>query len=207
VRTLKLGSSATASHVVMELLRGSTLREVLAHRTALDVPAAVAVMVPVLAALHAAHAADVCHGDLKPENVVLEPDGAEDVVVKVLDLGGLPPAGEGDAVVGSAGYLSPEQAAGEVVDARSDVFGAGVLLFELVTGRPPFAAATPVATAYQIVHRPAPRVEDVRLAPLLDVAMAKAPADRFATAALFAQALADRVPPAALRDLRVARGA
>jgi serine/threonine-protein kinase len=182
----------------MEALAGTTLREVLVMRGPLGVDRALAALLPVLDALHAAHGEDLVHGDLKPENVFLErldPGGAQ---VKVLDLGGTPSAPGGEAIVGSAAYLSPEQAAGDALDARSDVFGAGVLLFELVTGRLPFAAPSPVATAYKIVHEAAPPVGDAGLQPLLDRALAKAPADRYPSAAAFADALAALVPDAAL---------
>jgi eukaryotic-like serine/threonine-protein kinase len=194
VRLLESGVDDAGAYVVMEYLEGATLREVLAVKGKLEVEAAVAVLQPVLGALHAAHAVGVNHGDLKPENVFLQRPGRDGVPVKLLDLGGLAPAPGDNAVLGSAGYLSPEQAAGESLDARSDVFGAGVLLFELVAGRPPFAAPGAVAAAYQVVHKPPPPVGDARLQRVLDVALAKSPADRFATAALFAEALAARFP-------------
>jgi serine/threonine-protein kinase len=208
VRLREAGVDGAGAYVVMEYLEGATLRDVLAVKGRLEVEAAIAVLLPVLGALHAAHALGVLHGDLKPENVFLQRPGPDGVTVKLLDLGGMAaaPGGEaegapgggpdGEVVFGSAAYLSPERAAGEAVDARSDVFGAAVLLFELVTGRPPFAATGPVATAYRIVHQPAPPIGDTRLQPVLDVALAKAPAHRFATAALFAEALAARVPGA-----------
>jgi serine/threonine-protein kinase len=198
VRILEAGTDPAGAYVVMEALEGTTLREVLAKRGPLDLPSALAMLLPVLDALHAAHAVSITHGDLKPENVFLERLDGGGARIKLLDLGGLPPGPEGDVVFGSAAYLSPEQAAGDVLDARSDVFGAALLLFELVTGRPPFEAAGSVATAYKIVHEPAPRVGDLRLQPALDVALAKSPADRFPTAAAFADALAPLAPDAAL---------
>ena len=198
VRILATGTDPAGAYVVMEALEGTTLRDVLARRGPLDLPTALAVLLPVLDALHAAHGLSVTHGDLKPENVFLEQLDGGGARIKVLDLGGLPPGPNGEVVFGSAAYLSPEQAAGDVLDARSDVFGAALLLFELVTGRRPFEAAGPVATAYKIVHEPTPRVDDPRLQPALDIALAKSPADRFPTAAAFADALAPLAPDAAV---------
>jgi serine/threonine-protein kinase len=198
VHVLEAGIDPSGAYVVMEALEGMTLREVLARRGRLDRDSVLAVLLPVLDALHAAHVRHIVHGDLKPENVFLERlDGAA-ARVKLLDLGGVPGGPSHDAVFGSAAYLSPEQAAGDALDARSDVFGAGLLLFELVTGRPPFEAPGAVATAYKIVHEPAPWVGDARLQAVLDVALAKSPADRFASAALLAQALAPLAPGAAV---------
>ena len=198
VRVLEARAAPEGAYVVMEAMEGATLREVLERRGRLDLAAALAVLLPVLDALQAAHAHGVVHGDLKPDNVFLERLGGAAPRVRVLDLGGVPAAAEGDAVVGSAGYLSPEQAAGEALDARSDVFGAGLLLFELVTGRPAFPATQPLAAAYAVVHRPAPRVGDVLLQPVLDAALATSPADRFPDAAAFAGALAPLAPDAAV---------
>jgi serine/threonine protein kinase len=198
VHILEAGTDPAGAYVVMELLEGTTLRDVLARRGRLDLDSALAVLLPVLEALHAAHDRDLVHGDLKPENVFLARAAGGVARVKLLDLGGFARGPGGEAIFGSAAYLSPEQASGDALDARSDVFGAGLLLFELVTGRPPFEAAGPVATAYQIVHQPAPRVGDVRLQPVLDVALAKSPADRFPGVAAFADALAVLAPDAAL---------
>ena len=189
VHVLEVGTDPSGAYVVMEALEGTSLRHALTRRGRLDRDTALAVLLPVLDALHAAHGRDLAHGDLKPENVFLQLLDGGGARVKVLDLGGVPIGLQGDAVFGSAAYLSPEQAAGEPLDARSDVFGAGLLLFELVTGRPAFEAPGPVATAYRIVHQPAPRVGDLRLQPLLDVALAKSPGERFPSAAVFAEAL------------------
>jgi serine/threonine-protein kinase len=198
VHVLESAGDASGAYVAMEGLHGTNLRDVLARRGRLDLTAAVAVVLPVLDALQAAHAADIVHGDLTPDNVFLEGLDGGGARVKLLDLGGMPVACGGDEVFGSAAYLSPEQAAGEPVDARSDVFGVGLLLFELVTGRPPFEGPGPVPIAYAIVHRQAPRVGDERLQPVLDVALAKLPGDRFPGVAAFAAALAPLAPDAAL---------
>jgi serine/threonine-protein kinase len=193
---LATGTDPAGAFVVMELLRGSTLRDVLARRGRLPLQGALAVLLPVLDALEAAHAAGLVHGDLTPDNVLLERLDGGGARVRVLDLGGFPPAPDGDTIAGSAAYLSPEQAAGEPLDARSDVFGAGLLLFELLAGGPPFDAGAPVATAYAIVHRPAPPVGDPRVQPVLDVALAKAPGDRYQGVAALRAALVALAPAA-----------
>ena len=198
VELLEAATDSAAAYVVMEHLEGKNLRDVLDRHGPLDVPSAVAVLLPVLGALHAAHGHGLVHGDLKPANVFVQRRGQGGARIQVLDLGGIAAAPAAEVIVGSSAYLSPEQAAGEALDARSDVFGAAVLLVALVTGRPPFASANPVATAYATVHHPAPRLDDPRLEPVLAVALAKPPGERFPTASLLADALAARVPEATL---------
>ena len=112
-----------------------------------------------LAALDSSHRAGIVHRDIKPANVMLTPSGD----VKVMDFGIARAVADASsamtqtaAVVGTAQYLSPEQARGEQVDARSDIYSTGVLLFELLTGRPPFTGDSPVAVAYQHVREEAP---------------------------------------------------
>jgi len=133
-------------YAVMELLRGENLRERMAKR-ALPWRTATAVAVAVARGLAAAHAAGIVHRDLKPENVFLLADGG----VKVLDFGlahrdpppgeGKPPAAE-ETLVGTALYMSPEQICGEPTDPRTDIFGLGVLLYEMLTGTRPFGRLT-----------------------------------------------------------------
>lgn len=189
VEVLASGTAAHGRYVVMELLQGTTLRAAVSRAGKADATTAVAVLLPVLEALEAAHRRGMAHGDLKPENVFLARRDGGGVVVKLLDLGAALPAAQG-VVVGSASYLSPEQVDGHAPDARSDVFGAGVLLFELLAGRPPFEASTALAAAYRVVHLPAPRLGHPALQPVLDVALAKDPVARFPRAAAFAAALA-----------------
>ena len=133
-------------YAVMELLRGENLRDRMAKR-ALPWRTATAVAVAVARGLAAAHAAGIVHRDLKPENVFLLADGG----VKVLDFGlahrdpppgeGKPPAAE-ETLVGTALYMSPEQICGEPTDPRTDIFGLGVLLYEMLTGTRPFGRLT-----------------------------------------------------------------
>jgi serine/threonine-protein kinase len=142
-------------YIVMELVEGRTLRDLLTDGSPLDVDLALEITAGVLAALEYSHRAGIVHRDIKPANVMLTPTGD----VKVMDFGiarALADANstmtQTQAVIGTAQYLSPEQARGESVDIRSDLYSTGCLLFELITGRPPFVAESPVAVAYQHVR-------------------------------------------------------
>src|SRR3954468_21320231 len=144
--------------LVMEYVPGHTLRSVLRERLRLSPGEALAVMDHVLAALAAAHAAGLVHRDVKPENVLVTPDGR----VKVADFG-LARAAAGATVtaatgpiIGTAAYLAPEQVRDGTSDARSDVYAAGVMLFELLTGRQPFSGDSAVSVAYRHVNEDVP---------------------------------------------------
>jgi serine/threonine-protein kinase len=200
VSVLDHGVAEQGPWLAMEYLEGSDLRRVLIRRGRLDVDSALAVFLPLLDALGAAHDHGVLHGDLKPENVFVARGEGGGACVKVLDFGArCQPSGD-EVIRGTAAYLSPEQASGEATDPRSDLFVAGVLLFELLTGHPPFLAPSALATAYRIVHAPAPRLEHRTLAGVVDVALAKDPRDRYPTTAAFAAALAPCAPPAGVSD-------
>jgi serine/threonine-protein kinase len=186
------GSGEVTPYIVMEYVEGRTLREVLAAEGRLMPPRAMEITAQICAALEQAHRAGIVHRDIKPGNVMLTPSGE----VKVMDFG-IARAVTGSsqtmtqtaAVIGTAHYLSPEQARGEHVDARSDIYSTGCLLYELVTGAPPFSGDTPVAVAYQHVREdpvPPSGVEpDVPAAidAIVLKAMAKNPANRYQTAA------------------------
>lgn len=153
------GQSQSVPFIVMEYVEGHTVRDILKGDIAAPIDEAVEIVVGVLTALDYSHHAGLVHRDIKPANVMLTPTGA----VKVMDFGiarALADAGQTmtqtHAVVGTAQYLSPEQARGENVDARSDLYSTGCLLFELLTGRPPFVGDSPVSVAYQHVREPAP---------------------------------------------------
>src|SRR5919107_3514783 len=150
--------------LVMELVRGRTLRDLLQARGRLTVGEAFAVLEPVLAGLTAAHRAGIVHRDIKPENVLIGHDGT----VKVADFGlarALTGTGQtshtGGVLIGTVAYLAPEQLERARADARSDVYAAGLVLFEMLTGHPPYGGDTPLAVAYQHVHHdvPAPSAE------------------------------------------------
>jgi serine/threonine-protein kinase len=158
------GSDQGLVFLVMELVRGRTLRDLLQARGRLTVAEAFAVLEPVLAGLTAAHRAGIVHRDIKPENVLIGTDG----VVKVADFGlarAVVGTGQtsqtGGVLIGTVAYLSPEQLERGRADARSDIYAAGIVLYEMLTGHPPFGGDTPLAVAYQHVHHdvPAPSVE------------------------------------------------
>ena len=149
------GNVVSLPYIVMEHVDGRTLRELLSDGRTLDVDLALEVTSGVLSALEYSHRNGIVHRDIKPANVMLTPAGD----IKVMDFGiarALADASSAmtqtQAVIGTAQYLSPEQARGEQVDIRSDLYSTGCLLFELLTGRPPFVADSPVAVAYQHVR-------------------------------------------------------
>jgi serine/threonine-protein kinase len=158
------GSDQGLVYLVMELVRGRTLRDLLQARGRLTVGEAFAVLEPVLAGLTAAHRAGIAHRDVKPENVLISVDGQ----VKVADFGlarAVAGTGQtshtGGVLIGTVAYLSPEQLERGRSDARSDVYAAGVMFYELLTGHPPYAGDSALAVAYQHVHHdvPAPSAE------------------------------------------------
>src|SRR4051794_8471164 len=176
--------------LVMEYVPGHTLRSVLRERLRLSPGEALAVMDHVLAALAAAHATGLVHRDVKPENVLVTPDGR----VKVADFG-LARAAAGATVtatngplIGTAAYLAPEQVRDGTSDARSDVYAAGVMLFELLTGRQPFSGDSAVSVAYRHVNEDVPEPSSVapgipaELDALVLAATARDPFDRPADA-------------------------
>ena len=183
--------------IVMEYVRGRTLREFIKGRE-LSIQDSVRYALGVLAALEYSHRSGIVHRDIKPANVMVTPEGN----VKVMDFGiaraladSAATMTQTQAVLGTAQYLSPEQARGEAVDARSDLYSAACLLYEMLAGRPPFIGDSPVSVAYQHVRElpePASRFNpDVTpaLDSVLEHALQKDKADRFQTAAAFADAL------------------
>ncbi|WP_298458896.1 Stk1 family PASTA domain-containing Ser/Thr kinase [uncultured Cellulomonas sp.] len=159
VITAPTGAVAHVPFIVMEYVEGHTVRDILRDGQAVPIEEAVEITAGVLSALEYSHHAGIVHRDIKPANVMLTPTGA----VKVMDFGiaraladSAATMTQTQAVIGTAQYLSPEQARGESVDARSDLYSTGCLLFELLTGRPPFTGDSPVAVAYQHVREPAP---------------------------------------------------
>lgn len=159
VFTEPTGVVAHVPFIVMEYVEGHTVRDILRDGHAVPIEEAVEITAGVLSALEYSHHAGIVHRDIKPANVMLTPTGA----VKVMDFGIARAVADSaatmtqtQAVIGTAQYLSPEQARGETVDARSDLYSTGCLLFELLTGRPPFMGDSPVAVAYQHVREAAP---------------------------------------------------
>jgi eukaryotic-like serine/threonine-protein kinase len=144
--------------LVMELVRGGTLRDLLRRRGRLRPDEAVALLEPVLGALAAAHRAGLVHRDVKPENVLIAPDGT----VKVADFGlaravAAPSTStQAGVVLGTVAYVAPEQVVRGAADPRTDVYSAGILLYELLTGVPPYSGDSAIAVAYRHVHDDVP---------------------------------------------------
>jgi serine/threonine-protein kinase len=185
------GEHVMVPYIVMEYVDGHTLRELMSSGRRLLPERALEIMDGVLSALDYSHAHGIIHRDIKPGNVMLTRNGD----VKVMDFGiaravadSQATMTQGNAVMGTAQYLSPEQARGEVVDARSDLYSAGCLLYELLTGRPPFQGENAVSVAYQHVSEnpTAPSLADPAVPPGLDAlvmkSLAKNPQDRYQTA-------------------------
>jgi eukaryotic-like serine/threonine-protein kinase len=188
------GGVVALPYIVMEYIEGRTLRELMHDGRPLDVETALDVTARVLSALEYSHRSGIVHRDIKPANVMMTPNGD----VKVMDFGIARAIADSSstmtqtqAVIGTAQYLSPEQARGETVDARSDLYSAGCLLYELLTGRPPFVADSPVAVAYQHVREEPqpPSVHNPAVPESVDRivlhALAKDRAARYQTAADF----------------------
>ena len=202
------GNDAGITYLVMEYVPGHTVRDVLRTHGALAPAQALAILDPVLEALAAAHRAGYIHRDVKPENVLISEDGR----VKVTDFG-LARAIEGadsgrtqGLLLGTVAYLSPEQVEHDETDARSDVYSAGILLFELVTGQVPFSAAAPMQVAYKHVHEDVPAPSTIRpglpasIDAVVERATRRSPDQRFPDASAFLERVRSvraTLPPAA----------
>ncbi|WP_327067640.1 protein kinase domain-containing protein [Kitasatospora sp. NBC_01302] len=202
------GMDQGSAYIVMELIRGRSLGSVLAEGGPLPVERAVGIAAAVCEALEVAHAAGLVHRDIKPGNVMITDDGG----VKVVDFGIARASASGQqltqtaSVLGTAAYLSPEQATAAEVDGRADLYALGCVITEMLTGEPPFSADTPVGIAFKQVSEQAPPVSLRRpeVPPALDhvVArlLAKRPADRPANAAAARAELLAAVPVAGAVD-------
>jgi len=143
--------------LIMELIEGGTLRDLITERGTLSTPLALSVLEPVLSALAAAHQAGLVHRDVKPENVLIGHDG----VVKVADFGLVRAIANASTtsdstILGTVAYLSPEQVATGASDSRSDVYAAGIVLYEMLTGVTPYLGDTPISVAYRHVNEDVP---------------------------------------------------
>src|SRR5271154_3806795 len=186
------GEDMSIPFIVMEYVDGKTVRELLNEGHRLLPERTLEIVSGVLRALEYSHQAGIVHRDIKPGNVMVTRNGD----IKVMDFGIARAMSDAQAtmtqtaqVIGTAQYLSPEQARGERVDTRSDLYSTGCLMYELLVGRPPFTGDSPVAIAYQHVREnpiPPSRL-DPELPPWADAivlkAMAKSPNDRHQTAA------------------------
>ncbi len=203
VAVREYGEQGRIRYIVMEFVKGRELRQLLRERGRLHLDEALSVLRQLLAALDCSHLHGVVHRDIKPSNLMV----VEPLHVKVMDFG---VARIEDAaftqvgtLLGTLSYMSPEQMGGEAVDARTDLWAAGVILYELLTGRLPFAGATSLEVmrnATQLPHTPVHTLLP-ELPPALDAVLARALAkqrdDRYATAAEFAQALEQAAAAAA----------
>ena len=178
-------------YIVMEIVEGDTLRDIIRMDGPMEVDRALGVMADVCGALEFSHKKGIIHRDVKPANIMISRDGA----VKVMDFGIARAVSDStstltttSSVLGTAQYLSPEQARGETVDARSDLYSAGCVLYEMVAGTPPFTGESPVAVAYQHVRETPepPSAVNPQVNRYVDAvvmqAMAKNPENRYASA-------------------------
>ncbi len=178
------GHEAQLPFIIMEFVDGVLLKDLI-KRGPLEVSEAVRITEGILTALEYSHRAGVVHRDIKPGNVMITKSGQ----VKVMDFGiaraisdSSATVAQTTAILGTASYFSPEQAKGESVDARTDLYSTGVVLFEMLTGRPPFRGDTPVAVAYQHVSETpvTPSSVNPKVSPAMDVVVARAlTKDRF----------------------------
>lgn len=204
------GQDGRHPFLVMELVEGGTLRELLEERGPMPPHAVAAVLRPVLGGLAAAHRAGLVHRDVKPENVLISDDGD----VKIADFGlvrAVAAAGitSSSVILGTAAYLSPEQVRDGNAGPRSDVYSAGILTYELLTGHTPFSGDTALSIAYQRLDNdvPPPSAEidgvPTQFDDFVACATARDPAERYADAIEMAADLASIVEELGLPDFRV----
>jgi tRNA A-37 threonylcarbamoyl transferase component Bud32 len=189
------GEDAAVAYIAMEYVQGTGLREYLNRKTTFEFTQLVRLMTELLDALEFAHQCGVVHRDIKPSNLIIADAGplkVADFGVAHIDMSDLTTTG---MVIGTPSYMSPEQCKGEPADARTDLFSAGVVLYELLTGQRPFTGSVH-AIAYKICHEdpvPPSQLSGLPLPPAIDAlvgrALAKRPADRFASARAFREAL------------------
>ncbi len=196
VNLIDVGLDGDVRFLVMEYVSGKTLKDLIKERGQLSPRVATEITIRILSALQHAHDNGIIHRDIKPQNILVQDDG----IVKVTDFGIARIADsvtltKGDVVMGSVHYLSPEQASGHPVDARTDIYSVGVVLYEMLTGRVPFDGENQVAIAMKHIHNMPPPIES--LAPdvpqsLIAVCMKalnKHPEYRYQTASSMAQDL------------------
>lgn len=208
VQVFDVGQEGDTRYLVMEWVDGTDLKRLIRERAPLPADEAVRVVLDLLRGLAAIHRAGIIHRDVKPQNVLIDRSGR----AKLADFGiartvrdtGLTETG---SVIGTAAYMAPEQATGRAVSPATDLYAAGVILYELLTGRLPFAGENPLEVLYQHVHEPPipPRRHNPAISPALEAvvlrALAKSPEERFRSAEAMAAALEaavvspQKVPP------------
>ena len=200
VRVYDSGQDSGTYFIVMEYIEGQTLSKVLKQEGALTMPTALRIGEDVAEALADAHKQNVIHRDVKPGNIMFTPSSG----LKVTDFGiaravtgSISDLTQTGTVMGTATYFSPEQAKGDPADYRTDIYSLGVVLFEMLAGKPPFYGDSPIAVAYQHVNEPPPTLHDVtdgaippELSNVVARLLAKRPEDRYQDAELLRQDLA-----------------
>lgn len=196
VNLLDMGQEGDIHYLVMEYVRGRTLKDVIRQKGALPPAVAAQIGIRILSALQHAHKNGIIHRDIKPQNILVHSDGH----IKVADFGIARVAGSNtisteDSVMGSVHYFSPEQARGESVTFASDLYSVGVVLYEMMTGQPPFDGETPVAVALQHISGKARPMSELNPAVppamerVVEKAMEKRPDKRYQSALEMAQDL------------------
>ncbi|WP_114856447.1 Stk1 family PASTA domain-containing Ser/Thr kinase [Brachybacterium sp. YJGR34] len=198
-QTTITGAQVTIPYIVMEYVEGRTLRELIDPEHPMDAHQAGEIMAALLSALEYSHRSGIVHRDIKPGNIMINDAGA----VKVMDFGIARAIADAtsamtatQAVMGTAQYLSPEQARGQLVDARSDIYSAACVMYEMLTGRPPFTGDTPVSIAYQHVREEPqpPSAFNPAITPALDAViltgLAKDREERYPSAVVFSRDIA-----------------
>jgi serine/threonine-protein kinase len=207
------GNAAGHLWYTMPWVRGESLRERLRREVQLGMDSALDLTKQVADALGYAHRQGIIHRDVKPENILLEGDRASVAdfgIARALDLAVGDRLTETGLALGTAGYMSPEQAMGNAVDARCDIYSLGCVLYEMLAGEPPFTGPTPQSIIAKRLSSPVPSLRTIRdtVSPAVEraveVALAKVPADRFATMDEFVAALdgagpSDSKPSTAVR--------
>src|SRR5215203_5545125 len=188
VTVIDAGEDEGAPFIVFEYVEGETLKDRIRRLGRLPVPEAVAYAIEIGQALECAHAHKLVHRDVKPQNVLIDPDGRAKVtdfgIARSLEAQGLTATGR---VLGTTDYVSPEQALGHEVTEQSDIYSLGIVLYEMLTGETPFQAETQVGVAMKHVNEPMPDVQRRRpevsaaLAAIVERATAKQTENRYAT--------------------------